>query len=121
MEPSKLVGHLQGEAGDIHLDRFEEGRIGFDDCRLADAYGQKMGQEAGDSMKDMPKRIQSDRRSVRNDYLTFKLTERTRVTKSQIKTPHVPLFHKLVHTRRTLFLQYLTVANDGTYYYWPHL
>lgn len=119
--PSRLADHLQGEAGDIHLDRFEEGRIGSDGCRLADAYGQKMGQGAGDNMKSMPKRIQSDSKLVRNDHLTFKLTERARVTKSQINTAHVPLFHKLVQTSRMSFLQYLVITNDETYCYWPRL
>lgn len=44
------------------------GMIGFDGCRLADGYGQKMDQGVGDSMRNMPKRIQSERKSVRNDF-----------------------------------------------------
>lgn len=66
--PSRLAGHLQGEAVDIHLGHFEGGMIGFDGCRLADGYGQKMDQGVGDSMRNMPKRIQSERKSVRNDF-----------------------------------------------------
>lgn len=119
VEPSRLAGHLQGEAVDIHLGRFEGGRIGFDGCRLADGYEQKKDQGVGDSMRNMPKRIQSERKSVRNDFLIFKLTEMARVIKSQTKTAHVPLLHEFLQTSKMLLLQYLAIANGGTYCY-PH-
>lgn len=117
VEPSRLAGHLQGEAVDIHLGRFEGDMTGFDGCRLADGYGQKKDQGVDDNMRNMPKRIQSERKSVRDVFPILKPTEMARVIKSQTKTAHVPLLHEFLQTSKILLLLYLAIANGGTYCY----